>query len=122
MYDDPSCYCSYSCAIGDGEEVVLTGGSDDGRSSVGTVTRYNMQGQASPLPSLNTARLGHACGTIKKSDGSTVVYSYYVDRVKLVSCNTLILVYWIMVHSVPECGFEVLKTYQAPAHIWELPR
>ena len=25
-------------------------------------------------------------------------------------------------HSVPECGFEVLKTYQAPAHIWDLPR
>ena len=24
-------------------------------------------------------------------------------------------------HSVPECGFEVLKTYQAPAHIWDLP-
>ena len=22
-------------------------------------------------------------------------------------------------HSVPECGFEVLKTYQAPAHIWD---
>ena len=25
-------------------------------------------------------------------------------------------------HSVPECGFEVLKTYQATAHIWDLPR
>ena len=25
-------------------------------------------------------------------------------------------------HSVPECGFEGLKTYQAPAHIWDLPR
>ena len=25
-------------------------------------------------------------------------------------------------HSVPECGFEMLKTYQAPAHIWDLPR
>ena len=23
---------------------------------------------------------------------------------------------------VPECGFEGLKTYQAPAHIWDLPR
>ena len=27
-----------------------------------------------------------------------------------------------MEHSVPECGFEVLKTYQAPSHIWDLPR
>ena len=26
------------------------------------------------------------------------------------------------IHSVPECGFEGLKTYQAPAHIWDLPR
>ena len=25
-------------------------------------------------------------------------------------------------HSLSECGFEILKTYQAPAHIWELPR
>ena len=25
-------------------------------------------------------------------------------------------------HSVSECGFEIPKTYQAPAHIWDLPR
>ena len=25
-------------------------------------------------------------------------------------------------HSLSECGFEILKTYQAPAHIWGLPR
>ena len=25
-------------------------------------------------------------------------------------------------HSLSECGFEILKTYQAPAHIWDLPR
>ena len=29
---------------------------------------------------------------------------------------------WKTEHSVPECGFEGLKTYQAPAHIWDLPR
>ena len=28
----------------------------------------------------------------------------------------------ITTHSVPECGFEGLKTYQAPAHIGDLPR
>ena len=26
------------------------------------------------------------------------------------------------VHSLSEWGFEILKTYQAPAHIWDLPR
>ena len=26
------------------------------------------------------------------------------------------------IHSLSECGFEILKTYQAPAHIWDLPR
>ena len=25
-------------------------------------------------------------------------------------------------HSLSECGFQVLKMYQAPAHIWGLPR
>ena len=25
-------------------------------------------------------------------------------------------------HCVPECGFEGLKTYPAPSHIWDLPR
>ena len=28
----------------------------------------------------------------------------------------------ILHHSVSECGFQVPKTYQAPAHIWDLPR
>ena len=68
--------CSDSCAIDDGEEVVLTGGmSGGGRNKKITenrVTRYNIQGEATPLPSLNTARYNHACGTIRKSDGTTV--------------------------------------------------
>ena len=68
--------CSWSCAIEDGEVVVLTGGvSGGGGNSEITetrVTRYNIQGEATPLPSLNTARYKHACGTIKKSDGTTV--------------------------------------------------
>ena len=70
--------CSFSCAIDDGQEVVLTGGYKDlgglsGLYSVSKVTRYNMQGQATTLPGLNTARYSHACGSIKKSDGATVV-------------------------------------------------
>ena len=28
----------------------------------------------------------------------------------------------ITTHSLSECGFQVRKTYQAPAHIWGLPR
>ena len=62
---------SNRCAIDDGEEVVLTGGWSPGTTS-STVTRYNMQGQATTLPSLNTGRYQHACGTMKKSDGATV--------------------------------------------------
>ena len=34
----------------------------------------------------------------------------------------LTLYYIIIIHSLSECGFEILKTYQAPAHIWDLPR
>ena len=59
--------------------MVLTDGLDnhEGHSirigdMVDWVTRYNMQGQATSLPALNTARNHHACGTIKKSDGATV--------------------------------------------------
>ena len=80
--------CSYSCAIEDGEEVVLTGGEDEdssGESSVTTVTRYNMQGQTTTLPSLNTGRSYHACGTIKKSDGTTV------RAANKLLCHTVIL-------------------------------
>ena len=65
------------CAIEDGEEVVLTGGVSGGGGwnseiTENRVTRYNIQGEATPLPSLNTARYNHACGTIRKSDGTTV--------------------------------------------------
>ena len=60
------------CGIEDGEEVVLTGGYSRFYFPQSMITRYNMQGQATTLPSLNTARLHHACGTFKKSDGATV--------------------------------------------------
>ena len=61
---------STHCAIEDGDEVVLTGGLEDPFTS--RVTRYNMQGQATTLPSLNTGRHHHVCGKIEKSDGATV--------------------------------------------------
>ena len=57
----------------DGKEVVLTGGyGKTPRHPLSTVTRFNMKGEATPLPALNTARFSHACETIKKSDGTTV--------------------------------------------------
>ena len=59
---------SYACAIEDDDEVVLTGGED----ALTLVTRYDMQGRATTLPSLNTGRRYHACGRLKKSDGATV--------------------------------------------------
>ena len=89
-YDPPILTaCSYSCAIDDGDEVVLTGGygclapdcKED--NTVTTVTRYNIQGEATPLPTLNTGRNNHACGTIKKSDGATVRTSQRWIRMKL---------------------------------------
>ena len=70
----------YHCAIEDGDEVVLTGGTScvivNGRDvctaySV-TVTRYNIQGQATPLPSLNQKRRSHACGKFTDSNGEEV--------------------------------------------------
>ena len=60
------------CEIEDGEEVVLTGGYSRFYFPQSMVTRYNMQGQATTLPSLNTGRYNHACGTFKKSDGAKV--------------------------------------------------
>ena len=72
------CQCSYHCAIEDGDAVVLTGGKgklETDWSTMRKVTRYNMQGQATTLPSLKSARTSHACGTIKKSDGATVIGS-----------------------------------------------
>ena len=65
-------YPSYHCAIEDDDEVVLTGGvgshgwSDDG------VTRYNVEGEATSLPSLITGRFSHACGTFTTADQETV--------------------------------------------------
>ena len=65
-----TCYFSYHCAIEDGDEVVLTGGFDTASGSL--VTRYNVEGEATSLPSLNTGRYLHACGTITTADQEKV--------------------------------------------------
>ena len=43
------------------------------------VTRYNMEGQATTLPSLNTGRCYHACGKIVNSNGATVSQSWFMS-------------------------------------------
>ena len=89
--------CSWSCAIEDGEEVVLTGGVTGGgmrpKITESTVTRYNMEGQATSLPSLNIARYNHACGTIRKSDGTTVRTSHesVMDKDELLNIDCYLL-------------------------------
>ena len=73
------------CAIDDDWEVVLTGGEKGtGYNKMKTVTKHNMEGRATALPSLNTGRTYHACGKFRKTDGSVV---NHVSWVKYVFCN-----------------------------------
>ena len=67
LNNDHHCYLRYHCAIED-DEVVLTGGVSSGS----LVTRYNVAGEATSLPSLNTGRQYHACGTFTTADQETV--------------------------------------------------
>ena len=46
--------------------MVLTGGGWSHK--IGAVTRYNMEGKSETLPSLITARYGHACGKFIKDN------------------------------------------------------
>ena len=59
---------SIACAIDDEDSVVLTGGI----SSMSLMTRYNVEGEATTLPSLNTGRYGHACGRVTTSTSDKV--------------------------------------------------
>ena len=52
-------FSSYTCAINDGDEVVLTGGFENGRA----VAVYSSNGFQSYLPDLNVARQDHACSS-----------------------------------------------------------
>ena len=66
--NDPHHHLRHHCAIEDDEEVVLTGGSD----TWSLVTRYNVEGEATTLPSLITGRHSHACGRVTTADLETV--------------------------------------------------
>ena len=52
-----SVYYRYACSIPLGDEVVLTGGVYTMR----TVSRYDKDGWAEDMPSLNQGRWGHGC-------------------------------------------------------------
>ena len=58
----------HHCAIEDGDSVVLTGGIH----SYSTVTRVNVHGQTTSLPSLINGRWTHACGKFTTTDLETV--------------------------------------------------
>ena len=64
--------CRVACAIEvpGTDNIVITGGWPDG---VSRVVMYNTQGEATLLPSLQTARYQHGCG-------------YYYNNDQLVSC------------------------------------
>ena len=114
---------STHCAIEDGGEVVLTGGLLDKWTS--RVTRYNMQGQATTLPSLNTGRRVHVCGTIKNSDGATVRGSwwlFFIDHhyavlycVRRVQCEEEAL---LDIYGDSEEGRRHLLAYSSKLALW----
>ena len=66
------CYLSHHCGIDDDDEVVLTGGQDSQFIIHWSVTKYNMEGEATFLPALITARYLHACGKVTNADMETV--------------------------------------------------
>ena len=57
-----------SCAINEGDSVVVTGGW----YSVNTVSRYNINGWTENLPNLLGPRVYHACGHYLNSDNQKV--------------------------------------------------
>ena len=58
----------YGCSIGLAERVVVTGGYWAPRQA----TLYTQLGWEADLPSLNTPRQGHACGTFVNTDNQRV--------------------------------------------------
>ena len=58
---------------------------------------------------------------IHKRDVFIVLFHLYVNPI-IHSMYYVLFLTIIAGHSFPECGFEGLKTYQAPAHSWDLSR
>ena len=66
-------YHSVACGIEDNDDTtfIITGGYDV--SSTNRVTKYTQTGQFTDLPTLNTARSYHGCGSYRNSNNQKVV-------------------------------------------------
>ena len=66
-------YYSGACGIEDHEDntFLITGGYD-GITRLNTVTRYTKTGQFTDLPTFNTARWYHGCGSYRNSNNQKV--------------------------------------------------
>ena len=73
--------------------MVLTGGRATGDTKITSVIKYNIQGTATDLPSLNTGRSYHACGKFRKTDGSVVWIGIIDHRIILL---TFIMQFYII--------------------------
>ena len=70
-----------SCAINEGDSVVLTGGWVPGAEGDKRVSRYNRTGWVEDLPNLLTGNRYHACGTYTNSNNqkAKVFHCFYFD-------------------------------------------
>ena len=91
--------CRLACAITDdgSTSVVITGGSPAGYRGLDEVTRYSLDGGATALPSLQTARGGHACGHFidNKNNQVTIVILFVVSQ-QICSCHLCYRSYWLL--------------------------
>ena len=80
-------YHSYACGIEDDEDntFIITGGWVG--SSTNRVTKYTQTGQFTDLPTLNTARNHHGCGSYTNSNNQKVLMIF----VEMNYCNFIIL-------------------------------
>ena len=70
-----------SCAINEGDSVVITGGWAPGVEGDKRVSRYNRTGWVEDLPNLLTGNRYHACGTYTNSNNqkAKVFHCFYFD-------------------------------------------
>jgi len=59
----------FSCNIDDDATTIITGGWNSGK----VVERYSSTGKVETLPTLNTGRYNHGCGSYKGNDGKMVL-------------------------------------------------
>ena len=81
-----------SCAINEGDSVVITGGWAPGVEGDKRVSRYNRTGWVEDLPNLLTGNRYHACGTYTNSNNQKVkvFHSFYFNF------NFLFRSFWLL--------------------------